>query len=214
MHNEVGTRSGFVLQSRSVVVPDVIPLPIRASRRASHGSDRPEVGIAAAMLTQNTIDPIVVIRVIERAIVVTDITGTQQSAARPREPWKAASSGKRRDRMRATERMPCYAPLRFLCTRFPRDATTAWFGDEKGTRLEFAAAPATVTGERSSDTPLRPCLGKADESGDPGARRPASCRRPVSGRGARGATGQPLRRHVSCRRTLLKSMLFARQLLE
>lgn len=35
-----------------------------------------------------------------------------------------------------------YTPRRFGC-------------EVKGTRFEFAAAPATVTGERSSDTPLR-----------------------------------------------------------
>jgi hypothetical protein len=87
-----------------------------------------------------------------------------------------------------------YTPRRFGCARFPADVFVR--GNEKGTRLEFAAAPATVTGERSSDTPLRPRgLGKADESDDPGARRPASHRRPVSGRGVRGATGHPLRRH-------------------
>jgi hypothetical protein len=87
-----------------------------------------------------------------------------------------------------------YTAPRFGCARFPADVFVRW--NEKGTRFEFAAAPATVTGERSSDTPLRlRGLGKVDESEDPGARRPASHRRPVSGRGARGATGQPLRRH-------------------
>src|ERR1700754_1390148 len=44
-----------------------------------------------------------------------------------------------------------YTPRRFGCARFPADVFVR--GNEKGTRLEFAAAPATVTGERSSDTP-------------------------------------------------------------
>ena len=92
-----------------------------------------------------------------------------------------------------------YTPPRFGCARFPADVFVR--GNEKGTRLEFAAAPATVTGERSSDTPLRLCgLGKADESADPASQEtclaPSSCFRP----GCVGSCGNPLRRHVGRRR--------------
>ena len=59
-----------------------------------------------------------------------------------------------------------------------------------GTRFNTVAAPATVTGERTSIDPLRPKgLGKEDASDEPEARRPASRRRLVSSRGALVAAG-------------------------
>jgi hypothetical protein len=59
-----------------------------------------------------------------------------------------------------------------------------------GTRFKTAAAPATVTGERTSINPLRlEGLGKEDASDEPEARKLASRRRLVSGRGVLVAAG-------------------------